>query len=155
LHIAVRKNCSHNSLVANSSEALRQFIIGVDFWSIRDLTGDLTAEQACARAEGAPYSIATQLGHALFWQERWLAELRGETLNEEYSEEEDFPQISPEDWPRLRSRYLEGLTEAREGSDNHAQHLISQIAVHGSYHAGQIALLRRLSGFGYPPRVTD
>ncbi len=140
-------------------EAIRQFAEGEDFWSMADITGDLTPEQACQVIPGAPYSIATNLAHALFWQDRWLRRLNGIEVPKGYSDEEDFPPVSEAEWHGVRDRFLAGVDEARKLSEGEpdakrAKWLL-QIVLHGSYHAGQISLLRHVGGFCYPPDTSQ
>lgn len=141
------------------AEAMRQISEGDDFMSADDLTRDLTPDQACRVATGTPYSIATQVAHALLWQDHWLALIQG-NLGDKVDESEDFPTVDCDQWPELRGRFVAGveLAEAVAGSDELGKvvgertvgQLLLKIAVHNAYHLGQIALLRQVSGYGMP-----
>lgn len=99
--------------------------------------------------------MATNLAHAVHWQRHWLARLRGEPGIATPELYRDFVVPEPAAWPALRREFEAGLREAREAcaepklrhgckSDAAAEALLSRIALHGAYHIGQLALLKRL-----------
>ena len=147
--------------------ALHQLIEGEDYESPQQLLGDLTPEQATTKAAGAPYSIATQVAHFLFWHQRWLNRLNNVTNPPVTEKNSDFPCVTPEEWPKLRDGLLEALKEGAVVAENFERaeepvldngtrggH-ITAMAIHGSYHLGQIALLRQLLGAWPPANAPD
>jgi uncharacterized damage-inducible protein DinB len=136
---------------ASVVEALRQIIDGDDIPTPRALL-NISAERAALKLPGAPYSILTNLAHAVFWQDIWLNRLAGKRAQ---SFLEDWKTPPAEEWPRLRERFLDGLEEAtriarsepfehRMKSDAVAIKTLLQLAVHDAYHIGQINLLKRM-----------
>jgi uncharacterized damage-inducible protein DinB len=141
------------------AEAVRQMSEGEDFFNADDLTRDISPESACKVPTGSPYSIGTQVAHALVWQDVWLAKIKGDPAIE-VTDEMDFPVVDCADWPELRGRFIAEteMAEALATSEDLTRpignttvgELLLQIAIHNSYHIGQIALLRQLSGLGMP-----
>jgi uncharacterized damage-inducible protein DinB len=142
------------------AEAMRQMGRGEDFWPADDLTRDLSPEQATKIPEGCPYSIATQVGHMLCWQDRWIDQIQGQPVKDSVSDEEDFPVVKPEEWMDLRARLVTGIemasglatgleTDRTVGTRSVSETLL-KVAIHNAYHIGQIALLRQIAGFGMP-----
>jgi uncharacterized damage-inducible protein DinB len=139
-----------------TKEAIRQMLTGRDFVPPRTMLIDLTAEQATAIPPGTPYSIATQVAHALFWQDRWLGRIAEQPLERKKGKNADWPVVSSEQWENVRDRFLDGLKQTKklaEGdltkplwNDNTVDEVLLQIVVHNCYHLGQIALLRQLLG---------
>lgn len=109
----------------------------------------ISAATANTQLEGHPYSIAINLAHAVFWQEFWLDKLRGlpsPSLMAMWKS--DFRVPGPKEFPALRKQFLDGLEEARAYASvpditPEAGKLLFQIAIHASYHLGQINLLKR------------
>jgi uncharacterized damage-inducible protein DinB len=139
---------------ATVAETLRQVIEGMDFAPAKRLV-NIKAELACAKKEGFPYSIATNIWHCDYWNRLWLARLRGEKRPAKNIWAEDWQEPVLEDWKDCRSRFLENLDAAHEmakaepfthamKSDEAAIQLLNQIAVHTAYHVGQVALLKRI-----------
>ena len=104
--------------------------------------------------DGAPYSAVTNLAHAVMWQEAWLSALDGVTVSGPTLWENDFRVPDPSEWPDLRTRFVNGLVTARSiaagsghkmKSDEKARTALLKIAVHGSYHMGQLHLMRRMT----------
>jgi uncharacterized damage-inducible protein DinB len=147
--------------------ALNQLIEGEDYETPQQLLGDLTPEQATIKPAGAPYTIATQAAHFLFWHQRWLNRLNDVTNQPITEKNSDFPNVTSEEWPALRDRMLEALKEAAvvaEGFERAEEAVgdngtrgghITAMAIHGSYHLGQIALLRQLLGAWPPANAPD
>jgi uncharacterized damage-inducible protein DinB len=111
----------------------------------------MTAERAGIKLPGAPYSILTNLAHAVFWQEIWLDRLAGRRAR---SFTEDWKTPPHEEWPLVRQQFLDGLSRALQiarsdpfdhkmKTDAVAIKTLMQIAVHDAYHLGQINLLKR------------
>lgn len=141
------------------SEAMRQVSEGEDFFNSDDLTRDLSPELACKLPTGAPYSIGTQVAHALVWQDVWLAKIQGNPAIE-VTDDKDFPIVDCADWPEIRGRFVAGteVAEALANSEDLARVIgtrtvgeyLLKIAIHNAYHIGQIALLRQVGGMGMP-----
>ena len=132
-------------------EALRQVIEGDDFDSPATLLKNIKAEAAVRVVPGFPYSLATNVAHTDIWNALWLTRLEGQP---KFNPFPDFPEVSEEDWPKVRSAFLANLNRAYEiacaepfehscKTDATATKLLLKIAVHTSYHLGQIKLLKR------------
>lgn len=139
-----------------------------DYDSPAVLLGDLTSEQANRKPVGAPYSIAEVVAHMHVWQDFIVRRARGQDAVRPEGDAADWPAATPETWPVLRADFLHGVGEFKTllltddaaaltriyGDDvTHAERLLN-IALHGAYHLGQIALLRRELGL-WPPADGD
>jgi len=144
-------------------EALRQMVEGDDFTAPATLLADLTAEQATTATGGNSDSIASIVWHTLFWVEAWNAAAGGGTDRLAWiPNDETWPAVTAEDWQPLRDRFISALSislrlAATVSPDAPGQRPgraavqnLLQIAVHTSYHIGQILLIRRQSGL-WPP----
>ncbi|RYG48883.1 DinB family protein [bacterium] len=123
-------------------EALRQLDEGRDFSSPRSVLR-ISAEKACQRKPGAPYSIAENVAHADGWQRMWLARVKGEPR----PAHTDWPAVDSKDWPAIRESFCAGLEEAMalaERAEGNEAETLLRIVVHGAYHIGQCVLLKRL-----------
>ncbi|MDI9641065.1 DinB family protein [Kamptonema cortianum] len=132
----------------------RQMLEG---WDIPAPEGMLKikAESANRQIEGLPYSIATNLAHAVLWQDFWLDKLKGGKQKSGMEQwEHDFDVPEPNQWNELRSRFVAGLKEAMDyctqeefkhqaANDDAAVETLTRIATHGAYHIGQLNLLKR------------
>ncbi|MGV3616574.1 MAG: DinB family protein [Fimbriimonas sp.] len=139
---------------ADVAETLRQVVEGDDFSSPGGLLRSIKASVAVVVPPGCPYSIATNVKHALLWQDLWLCRLRGERLPQVIPGK-DFPEVTEAEWPEVRRRFVEGLDEAlaiarrdpfTHGAkdDDLAVRTLLKIANHGAYHLGQVQLLKRM-----------
>jgi hypothetical protein len=131
-----------------------QILVGWDIPTPDSLL-KVSEERAAIRLPGHPYSLLTNLAHALLWQEHWLAKLEGrprKTRPELYAG--DFRVPEPGEFKAIRAEFVEGLRRAKSiaesrpfrhsaESDRNAEELLIAIAVHGAYHLGQINLLKR------------
>src|SRR5579862_6587525 len=90
------------------AEALRQVIEGADIPSPESLLRNITIEKAAAKLPWTPYSILTNLAHAVFWQDVWLDRLRGRRAR---SFTEDWQTPNQTDWPEIRDRFHTGLAD--------------------------------------------
>ena len=125
------------------AEVLRQIRDGRDFSPPASILR-LSATSAVLRLPGWPYSIADNVAHTAYWQELWLARLRGAPRSADYSQ--DWPTVRAEDWAAVREGFLRGLDEAIALSEAGGDvATLAQIAHHNAYHVGQWALLKRLS----------
>ena len=142
--------------------AMQHLLQGTDeFFAPAVILGGLTGEQACAIVPGLPHSIATLLGHMVFWQEWSLAWARSGEMAEA-SEKLNFPAVSPKQWPELVERFLAGFDQlcalCEQGDTAREFHrgcslglVLASQSSHNAYHLGQIVLLRRLQGSWPPP----
>lgn len=114
----------------------------------------ISTERANVQPAHAPYSIAGNLWHLVYWQDIWLFKLGGGTKSVGMKVwTEDWQTPEPGDWPELRRRALEGLRQARSYATGEATHgmpsdadatsTLLNIAIHAAYHLGQINLLKR------------
>jgi uncharacterized damage-inducible protein DinB len=150
-----------------TSEAVRQFITGNDFEPPARMIADLTSEQAVEVLPGCPYSIADQVAHMLFWQQRWLGRIDNKPLERQKGKNGDWPRVAAEQWESVRSEFLQGLETAVAkskdpeelartlGNGDTVDSLIIMIVEHNTYHLGQIALLRQLMKLWPPAGGTD
>lgn len=113
----------------------------------------LKREVAIVKPDGAPYSPLTNLAHTVLWQEAWLKSLNGIKTPGPELWNNDFRIPDPEEYEALRNRFVDGLHEAHKYAKGETQHKLTEekakttllkIAVHASYHMGQLNLLRRL-----------
>lgn len=126
-------------------EALRQVLEGADFEPPEKLLRNVKPEQASTVLPVAPYSIGTNVAHADHWNKIWLAQIAKEKGPNPFP---DFPAVSAEEWPTVRASFLENLQRAgaiatQEAIDERTVKRLLKIAVHTSYHLGQIKLLKR------------
>jgi hypothetical protein len=127
-------------------------------WDIPTPQGLLRVKQEDAAVTPAktPYSMVKNLAHAVYWQELWLGSLAGAPrVPQEEVWKNDFRDPDPAEWPDLRKRFVEGLQKAREycgegfkkhkhKSDRDATDTLIAIAIHASYHMGQLNLIKRV-----------
>ena len=129
------------------SESLRQILEGEDFSPPAELLRPINAVTAVQIPPRCPYSIATNVKHALLWQDLWLAKLRGEKPPTVVAGQ-DFPEVAEAEWPEVRKAFVDGLNEALEiakgDNDEAAIKTLYKIGNHGAYHLGQIQLLKRI-----------
>jgi uncharacterized damage-inducible protein DinB len=132
-------------------ELFRQMEEGGDIPPARQVLSRLTPELAATKLPNWPYSILTNLAHAVFWQNNWLAHVRGERAQ---SFTNDWRVPDPSEFGSLRKEFLDGFAEARRiaesqpfdhkmKSDDIAIKTLMYIAIHNSYHLGQMNLLKR------------
>lgn len=115
----------------------------------------IAEDDAFAELEPIPYSLATNLQHAVLWQRFWLGKLAGGRRKSGMEEwRNDFRVPSREEFRALRAEFLAGLERAREiaagdplvhslPDDEEAIDTLIRIAVHGAYHLGQMNLIKR------------
>lgn len=148
-------------------EALRQVVEGDDFAPPVKLLADLTPEQATSLIGGSVLSIASIVWHTLFWVDVWNAAVDGDTDRLNWIPNDDtWPVVTAEEWPELRDKFISALSAAQQlaatvnpdapgqPQGRTASQNFLQIAVHTSYHLGQIALIRRNAGI-WPPEGGD
>ena len=140
---------------AAAAEMLRQMIQGEDFESAAQVLKSVTAEKAVIVPANCPYSIATNVAHTEQWQRRWLNQLQGLPALDIYRDGKDFPVVAASEWTEWRERFIDGIEEAyaiasaepfvhHSRDDEDATEKLTKIALHGTYHLGQIKLLKRV-----------
>src|SRR5262245_12351256 len=133
-----------------------------DAWhgpSLKDILSGVTAERAAAKPLANAHSIWELTMHIAGWEDVCIRRLAGQRMNE--PEEGDFPPVtdaSEESWRRTLARLdethrrlIETITELsnerlREtvvGKDYSVEYFVRGLASHHTYHAGQIALLKK------------
>jgi uncharacterized damage-inducible protein DinB len=135
----------------------------------------LSAEQASAKPNGLPHSIAEIVAHMCYWQE-WFnrCAVDGFTGMAQHAAD-GWPAVSPDGWEALRARFLHSVEEAKgiaAESNSLGDPLlpagveipvlakesrgsgILQAAVHSGHHLGQIITMRQLMGLWPPPGGT-
>ena len=99
-----------------------------------------------------PYSLAENLWHTVYWQDLWLAKLAGEpTPSPMETWTADWKTPDKKEFKQLRKNFLEGLQQAKamcqsghyQVDEETARDLLTRIAVHASYHIGQMNLIKR------------
>lgn len=128
--------------------------------SVTEALADLTAEQAAHRPIPAAHTIAEIVGHVATWTDVARRRIEGEGAAR-VTPEDDFPAdgaVSSEAWratlERLEAAHralhaaIQDLDDARlddpvSGSDPTVRGLLLGVIQHNTYHAGQIAVLRK------------
>jgi hypothetical protein len=137
------------------AELLRQMVEGADFDTASAMLKSVNGQKAVLVPLNCPYSIATNIAHAEQWQRSWLNPMKGLPPFDVYKHGKDFPIIKPEEWPAVRQRFIDGLDDAyrfatsepfahHAKDDASAQRRLMKTALHGSYHLGQVKLLKRI-----------
>ncbi len=134
-----------------------------------DIVAGLAPEQAVAKHEGWPYSIAQLVAHMLFWWRHAHVAIETGEAADVASAAVSWPEVTAAEWPGLHSDYLAMLEKSRaltrdpdtfnrryvEGRDFTVGVKLLTMVTHDSYHLGQVALLRRLMGAWPPPGGGD
>ena len=148
--------------LTGTESAFNQFFKGWDYEPPERIIADIPAEKAVIVPPGCPNSIATQVAHMIFWDQRWLGRIAGEPDPPRLAKNADFPSVKAEEWEGMRARFIAGLKKARAISKKHedygrrhpsgfsVEQLLLQIALHDTYHLGQISIYRQLLGI-WPP----
>ena len=135
-------------------EVFRQITDGWDIPAPEKML-KVSGNAAKERLPGMPYSLAENLWHTVYWQDLWLDELEGKPRRPLMSVwQGDWQSPPAKDWTALRAQFLAGLRQAKEicgrdpfthgmESDAEALETLVRIAVHASYHCGQLNLLKR------------
>jgi len=122
-------------------------------------------EHASARADDIPHTIFQLLNHMIYWQDwtiRWLD--GGDPPLPEHASLSWPGEACPKnqsDWEQAVENFLNGLEELkrrcqeRELSSKHGKwsplEIFNIIALHNSYHLGQLVFARRMTGAWPPP----
>jgi uncharacterized damage-inducible protein DinB len=140
----------------------------IEAWSsftpaTRALEG-LTPEQAVAKLDGWPHSIAEVVAHMLYWQRSDFETIETGAEPENPTPDEDFPTVAAEDWPLVKDAFLASLERskamARDAALLERPILDGGFTVglrmvwftgHNAYHLGQVVFMRRVLGAWPPP----
>lgn len=128
-------------------------------------------ETAGEKPLNCPHSVWQLLNHIIYWQDFFLAGLKGKVPNFPEHAEDSWPgETSPSnetEWNDTVSRFSEGLKKADneakkdleeqgfEGSEGTRGDFLAMLIAHNSYHTGQVALIRRIIGAWPPPSGGD
>ena len=131
--------------------------------TLEQLLAGVTAEVAAAKPVAGAHSIWEIVLHVAAWAEIGRARLDGRATADP-PPEVDWPPVrdtSPQEWDaalqrlrdshqnlavRVRQLSESALDERLPGLEYKAWHLLHGVVEHGTYHGGQIALLKRASG---------
>lgn len=128
--------------------------------SLREMLDGVDARQASTRVPGADHTIQQLVAHIAAWEDVFLRRLHGEVVAH-LTPEEDFPLIEQGEqaWQALVARLDEGnrklrdairrlpeskLNETVQGKTYTFGALIRGITTHSVYHAGQVAMLKKM-----------
>jgi uncharacterized damage-inducible protein DinB len=138
---------------------------------------DVAYDAAARRVQGFPHSIFDLAFHMNYWMNYELRRIRGERPPYPEHNAESFPSAPTEaadaaEWDRLRrdlawllaefaklaespraelDRQIESAYDGDKKVAGTLEAVLWQMVAHNSYHAGQIALIRRALGL-WPPR---
>jgi uncharacterized damage-inducible protein DinB len=152
-----------HSTAAQLSNHIKRTVAG-PMWhgpSLDELLGSVSSDQAAARPVTGAHSIWEIVLHVTAWAEIALARLHGQRTGDP-APDEDWPPVPGSDaaanWQaaleRLRESYRALATDTRRlepsafdekvsGADYSVSNLLHGVIEHGTYHGGQIALLKR------------
>lgn len=126
--------------------------------SLREVLAGVVEDAAAKRPMPNSHSIRDIVAHVLAWQKEALERLRG-SGTDDLPPEEDWPETAM-DWDELLSELDEaherlsttiGALDDEEleknvpGSPSSLYHLLHGIIQHNLYHAGQIAILKKVT----------
>ena len=152
-----------HSTAAQLSNHIKRTVAG-PMWhgpSLDELLASVSSDQAAARPITGAHSIWEIVLHVTAWAEIALARLHGQRTGDP-APDEDWPPVPGSDaaanWQaaleRLRESYRALATDTRRlepsafdekvaGADYSVSNLLHGVIEHGTYHGGQIALLKR------------
>jgi uncharacterized damage-inducible protein DinB len=157
-----------HSVAAQLSNHIKRAVSG-PMWhgaSLDELLDHVSSEQAAARPIRGAHSIWEIVLHVTAWAEIALARVHGQRSTDP-APDEDWPPVPAlgsdpaADWQaareRLRESYRALATDTRRldestidakvpGLDYSVSNLLHGVIEHGTYHGGQIALLKRALG---------
>lgn len=128
--------------------------------ALADVLQGVTSERAASRPIGSAHSIWEIVLHVIAWAQIARARVNGQHLGDP-TPEQDWPPVSatgPEDWSRtlhdlgvshsqladdVRQLDVTRLDEKIAGLEYSMGVLLHGIIEHGTYHGGQIALLKK------------
>ena len=106
--------------------------------------------RAALKSGGHPYSLLTNLAHAVMWQNLWLDKLNRKPKRPSMEIwKVDWRVAETGEWEGLRRDFVEGLKQARALANKPSLtslevETLLKIAIHASYHLGQMNLLKRM-----------
>jgi len=152
-----------HSTAAQLSNHIKRTVAG-PMWhgsALDELLASVSSDQAAARPITGAHSIWEIVLHVTAWAEIALARLHGQRTGDA-APDEDWPPVRGSDaaanWQaaleRLRESYRALATDTRRlepsafdekvaGADYSVSNLLHGVIEHGTYHGGQIALLKR------------
>jgi len=152
-----------HSTAAQLSNHIKRTVAG-PMWHgspLDELLASVSSDQAAARPITGAHSIWEIVLHVTAWAEIALARLHGQRTGDP-APDEDWPPVRGSDaaanWQaaleRLRESYRALATDTRRlepsafdekvaGADYSVSNLLHGVIEHGTYHGGQIALLKR------------
>ena len=152
-----------HSTAAQLSNHIKRAVAG-PMWhgpSLDELLASVSSDQAAARPITGAHSIWEIVLHVTAWAEIALARLHGQRTGDPAPDEDWPPQPTSDtaaNWQaaleRLRESYRALATNTRRleppafdekvaGADYSVSNLLHGVIEHGTYHGGQIALLKR------------
>lgn len=127
--------------------------------TLRELVSDVSAAEAAARPAGVAHSIGTLVAHAALWKEVITARLNGQARTVT-DPAENFPPVPADAWEATRNRLEVAHQELRDrvrtldptivgrdlaaGDPPTAALQVLGVAHHDLYHAGQVAVIKRM-----------
>ena len=136
------------------AECFKQLLDGYDIPKPESVL-KVSQDSANRKLPHLPYSLATNLSHAVVWQDFWLQKLAGGRQKSGMQEwQNDFKVPDESQFAANRAKFLAGLTRARDlassepfehslNSDEEAVETLVRILIHAAYHLGQMNLLKR------------
>lgn len=131
----------------------------------------LVWQKAGEKPGNCPHSVWELLFQMNYWQDFMLAYLKGETPKSPEHAAESWPDspspATEEEWNSAVAHFLEGLEEAEQeaardlteqvvaGEERTRADCLLTIMLHNTYHAGQVAFVRRTIGAWPPPSGGD
>ena len=134
----------------------------------RNILDGLDWQRAGATPNGIPHSIFQIVHHVIYWQDLFLSGLdRKDVVGPKRAKDgwpgADQPKTGTE-WEEVVERYKEGLEQAHKAvrsrdpllsiparEETKRIDIINTLALHTSYHVGQIVLIRRMLDAWPPP----
>lgn len=132
---------------------------------------DVPAELAALHVEAFPHSIADLVFHMNYWMNYELKRIRGQHPKYPEHNAESFP-TTPQNWDQLKrdfswflsefsklaesspeemTRRIESIHDGDKKVAGSLEAVLWQMVAHNSYHAGQIATIRRALS-AWPPK---
>ena len=120
----------------------------------------LTAEQASWKDGKGNHSVGQLVNHIVFWNQRTLAKLKGETSAKfSGNNEETFDKFDNKQWTALVQQFDQNMTEWEktvEAADDKKLEewasTVAHIGTHNAYHIAQIIVVRKEQGFWNPEK---
>lgn len=134
------------------AKTLRMIIDGDDIPAPATMLKNVSEKKAAVRLPGFPYSMLENLWHTVFWQQIWLDKVEGRKPGTFI---EDWQSPDPSEWKVLCKGFMANQQHAlaiceakpfkhKMMSKDEALRNLMNIAVHDTYHIGQINLMKRV-----------